>query len=74
MEILVIVLTIMLFVGSIGYLHHQLKFRDTPNKLHHCNVPYDMYFHHKEDWKCRKCKSYWYVKYDKFGSYYVKRK
>lgn len=73
MEIVIILLSISLvtFIGA--YIHHQFKFRDTPDKLHHCKVPYEMYFHSKGDWQCRKCKQYWYVKHDKWGTYFVKR-
>jgi len=74
MEIIITALSVSIFVGVFAYIHHQFKFRDTPNKLHHCKVPYDQYFHSKQDWKCRKCKSYWYVKHDRWGSYFVKRK
>lgn len=73
MEFIIGLLIVIIVMGLGSYIHHLFKFRDTPNKIHYCNVPYTMYFHQKEDWRCRKCKAYWYVKYDSYGSYFVKR-
>jgi len=44
------------------------------NKKHFCRPPYPAKWYNNSEWKCYKCKTYWYKKYDKYGEYFVKRK
>jgi hypothetical protein len=44
------------------------------NKVHRCNPPEPLWYMSNRDWKCYKCKAYWYKKYDAAGGYFVKRR
>jgi hypothetical protein len=72
MEIFIF-LAAMLFVLAFNFIYDKYKIINTPNKTHRCLLPYESYLKPKQEWQCSKCKAYWYVKHDSYGSYFVKR-
>ncbi len=63
----------MLFVLAFNFIYDKYKMINTPKKKHRCILPKANYLTFKKEWQCKKCKAYWYVKHDRWGSYYVKR-
>jgi hypothetical protein len=72
MEIFIF-LAAMLFVLAFNFIYDKYKMINTTKNNHRCYLPRENYLTSKKEWQCGKCKSYWYVKYDSYGSYYVKR-
>jgi putative SOS response-associated peptidase YedK len=72
MEILIF-LAVMFFLLTFNFIYDKHKMINTPKNKHRCVVPYEGYVKPKKEWQCYKCKAYWYVKHDSYGSYFVKR-
>jgi hypothetical protein len=60
-------------VLAFNFIYDKYKMINTPKNKHRCFLPRENYLTFKNDWQCKTCKAYWYVKYDKWGSHYVKR-